>query len=561
MYTKLLQAIYRDSDLSEKTASMIEQKVSVYQQKKGQAGKLHWDEEDIFLITYGDQFFEEQQPTLRTFKKFYQKYLADTFRVVHFLPSFPYTSDDGFSVVNYQAINDRLGTWEDIEEMRSETRLMFDFVCNHMSAESTWFQEYLNLNDTYKDFFIDLPLDTDTSSVTRPRTSPLLTTFIDKNGKEKHVWTTFSEDQVDLNFKNPEVLLKMIDILLFYLEKGASFIRLDAVGFLWKELGTSCIHLPETHKIIQLFRAIADEAAPGTVLITETNVPHKDNISYFGNGENEAQMVYQFSLPPLTLQAIRSGNTSKLKEWLKTIDFASKKTTFFNFLASHDGIGLNPVRGILPEKTILELVEQLKKEGTRVNYKKNPDGTTSPYEINATYLDALSSPTDTTEWRSKRFLAAHSFLVTLPGVPAIYIQSVLGSRNDYKGVEKTGENRKINRQKFLLADIEKELQTDPLRTAVYGELTQMLSIRKKEKAFHPNSLIYLLDSADSFISFIREAKEEKVLVIHNFSNQSAGYLLPKGDYLDLFSGQIIHCSQERKLIFQPYEYMWLKIIK
>lgn len=246
---------------------------------------------------------------------------------------------------------------------------------------------------------------------------------------------------------------------------------------------------------------------------------------------------------------------------VKNHRFRIEKTTFFNFLASHDGIGLNPVRGILPEKTILELVEQLKKEGARVNYKKNPDGTTSPYEINATYLDALSSPTDTTEWRSKRFLAAHSFLVTLPGVPAIYIQSVLGSRNDYKGVEKTGENRKINRQKFLLADIEKELQTDPLRTAVYGELTQMLSIRKKEKAFHPNSLIYLLDSADSFISFIREAKEEKVLVIHNFSNQSAGYLLPKGDYLDLFSGQIIHCSQERKLIFQPYEYMWLKIIK
>ncbi|OQO69749.1 sugar phosphorylase [Enterococcus villorum] len=559
MYKELLKEIYQDSAIAERYTKEIEKKIKHYQKKRRIAEKLHWDEQDIFLITYGDQFFENREPTLRTFKKFYQKYLSESFSVVHFLPFFPYTSDDGFSVVDYQVIDEHLGTWEEVEEVRHEVRLMVDFVCNHMSAESTWFQEYLNSNNDYKDFFIELPPDTQTSSVTRPRTSPLLTKFIDQEDKEKYIWTTFSADQVDLNFKNPKVLMKMIDILLFYLEKGADFIRLDAVGFLWKELGTTCIHLPETHKIIQLFRAVVDKAALGTVLITETNVPHKDNISYFGNGHNEAQMVYQFSLPPLALHAIRTGNTKVLKKWLKTIDFTSKKTTFFNFLASHDGIGLNPVRGILPETEISQLVEQLKEDGALVNNKQNSDGTVSPYEINATYLDALSSPTDREEWKRDRFLVAHSLLVTLPGVPAVYIQSVLGSQNDYEGVAKTGENRKINRKKYALAEIETALQTEPLRKTIYEELTRMLIIRKKEKAFHPNSTIDLQTTGDSLISFIREADGEQILVIHNFSDQSADYLLPEGNYRDLFSGQVIHCKQVRTCNLQPYEYVWLKI--
>src|SRR5690606_22403781 len=269
-----------------------------------------------------------------------------------------------------------------------------------------------------------------------------LTPFTLHDGSVRHLWTTFSDDQIDLNFANPHVLIAMVDVLLHYLIEGASYVRLDAVGFMWKTPGTSCIHLENTHRLIQLFRAITDMVAPGTVLITETNVPHQDNISYFGDGYNEAQMVYQFSLPPLVLHTIHSGNVHSLCQWAKTLKLPSPKTTWFNFLSSHDGIGLNPLRGILPEEKILTLVGKLQEEGALVNWKNNPDGTRSPYEINVTYLDALSLRDSSESERVARFILAHALLLSFPGVPAIYIQSILGSRNDYEGVDKLGYNRR-----------------------------------------------------------------------------------------------------------------------
>ncbi|MGG1576238.1 alpha-amylase family glycosyl hydrolase, partial [Fictibacillus sp. NRS-1165] len=347
------------------------------------------------------------------------------------LPFYPYSSDDGFSVIDYKNVNPIAGDWEDVDSLTKVTRLMFDYVCNHISAKSSWFQEYLKGNPEFQDFFIEVEPSIDLSLVTRPRATPVLTKFTLADGTEKHIWTTFSDDQIDLNFSNPNLLVKMIDVLLFYLEQGAEYLRLDAVGFMWKEIGTTCIHHEKTHQIIKLFRDIADEVARGTVIITETNVPHKDNVSYFGNGRDEAHMVYQFPLPPLVLYSIVRENGSALTNWAKQLEPAGEKTTFFNFLASHDGIGLNPIRGIIAEDEILGMVEALKKEGALVNYKKNPDGSESPYEINVTYMDALNKRSDDDTIRLKRFLLAHSILLTLPGVPAVYIQSMLGSRNDY----------------------------------------------------------------------------------------------------------------------------------
>ncbi|EPH98387.1 alpha amylase, catalytic domain protein [Enterococcus faecalis 13-SD-W-01] len=558
MYEQLLIEIYHNKELSIELSEKIKQRVTKHKKLAIKSAKQHWDEQDLFLITYADQFSEEGQANLVSFRHFYQKYLSELFNIVHFLPFFPYTSDDGFSVVDYQKIDEKNGTWEDLE-MFKETRLMFDFVCNHLSAKSIWFQEYLALNPEYKDFFIDLDPTIDLSKVTRPRTSPLLTKFEDKNREEKNIWTTFSADQVDVNFKNPEVLLRMIDILLFYLEKGAEFIRLDAVGFLWKTLGTSCIHLPETHKIIQVFRKVVDEAAPGTILITETNVPHKDNISYFGDGSNEAQMVYQFPLPPLVLYAIHTGNTTYLKNWASSLEHTKEGTTFFNFLASHDGIGLNPIRGIVPETEIQNLVEELKKEGALVNYKKNPNGTTSPYEINVTYLDALSAKKDEDELRKQRFLLAHALLVAVPGIPAIYIQSILGSRNDYDGVEKTGENRSINRKKYELDEIREELENTPLRKMVYHGLSEIVGTRKTVKAFHPDAEMIVQESNNQIVAFIRKIEEEQVLAIYNFSNELSVYKLPDAEYWDLFNKRKFEYRNEVQL--QPYQYLWLKIKK
>ncbi|MFP5110517.1 alpha-amylase family glycosyl hydrolase [Neobacillus sp. C211] len=553
-----LSFIYENQDI-EPIWESIKERIAKTKSKSLKLRKQNWDEKDLVLITYGDQFYENNDPTLDTFKKMFDQYLADKFEIVHLLPFYPYSSDDGFSVIDYKKVNPILGNWEQVENLSKSARIMFDDVCNHISAKSDWFLEYVNGNPEYENFFVEMDPTIDLSAVTRPRALPLLTKFTLKNGEEKHIWTTFSEDQIDLNFSNPQVLLKMIDVLLFYLEQGAEYIRLDAIGFMWKEVGTTCIHHEKTHEIVKLFRDVVNEAAKGTVIITETNVPHKDNVAYFGNGDDEAHMVYQFPLPPLVLNSLHNGNGVALTKWASELPPTGKETTFFNFLASHDGIGLNPIRGIIPEEEILAMVEDLKKEGALVNYKKNPDGSDSPYEINVTYMDALNKQSDDDEIRVKRFLVAHSILLTLPGVPAVYIQSVLGSRNDYDGVSKTGMNRSINRQKYNLTEIEKELaNTDSLRYKVFSELTKILQSRKTETLFHPDAAMEVIDLGEKVFAFKRVNQlDDSLLVVNNLTNETVKCEIT-GRFINIVNGDKVEFHED--LMLSPYEFMWLRPI-
>ncbi|MFL6614693.1 MAG: alpha-amylase family glycosyl hydrolase [Pantoea agglomerans] len=522
--------------------------------------KAHWDEQDVVLITYADQFREADKPTLSTFSRFYQQHLQSTFPLVHLLPFFPWSSDDGFSVIDYHQVDPLCGDWQDIARLHQETRLMFDFVCNHMSAHSAWFSHFLAQDPGWDDFFISMPPATDLSAVTRPRTSPLLTPFKMADGDTRFIWTTFSADQIDLNFANPEVLLRMVNVLLDYLKRGADYVRLDAVGYMWKTPGTRCIHLEKTHQLVKLFRAIADQVAPGTVIITETNVPHQDNISYLGNGHDEAQMVYQFSLPPLVLHAIHTGSARALRQWASALDLSSNDTTFFNFLASHDGIGLNPARGILSEVEIVALVRDLALEGALVSYKNNPDGTTSPYEINVTYLDALNREDDDDATRLKRFLLAHAILLVFPGVPAIYIQSILGGRNHYDGVRAAGHNRAINRQKYDLKQIEADLAGGNwLRQQVYTRLGQLIQLRRRQPAFHPDNPMTLYESENAVLVLRRHQPEsgDGLLCVFNLSGRSVETQLPVAHTLqDVVSGEKIDGTQPVKL--DAWQFMWLR---
>ncbi|MCX2907683.1 alpha-amylase family glycosyl hydrolase [[Curtobacterium] plantarum] len=522
--------------------------------------KAHWDEQDVVLITYADQFREADKPTLSTFSRFYQQHLQSTFPLVHLLPFFPWSSDDGFSVIDYHQVDPLCGDWQDIARLHQETRLMFDFVCNHMSAHSAWFSHFLAQDPGWDDFFISMPPATDLSAVTRPRTSPLLTPFKMADGETRFIWTTFSVDQIDLNFANPEVLLRMVNVLLDYLKRGADYVRLDAVGYMWKTPGTRCIHLEKTHQLVKLFRAIADQVAPGTVIITETNVPHQDNISYLGNGHDEAQMVYQFSLPPLVLHAIHTGSARALRQWASALDLSSNDTTFFNFLASHDGIGLNPARGILSEVEIVALVRDLALEGALVSYKNNPDGTTSPYEINVTYLDALNREDDDDATRLKRFLLAHAILLVFPGVPAIYIQSILGGRNHYDGVRAAGHNRAINRQKYDLQQIEGDLAGGNwLRQQVYTRLGQLIQLRRRQPAFHPDNPMTLYESENAVLVLRRHQPEsgDGLLCVFNLSGRSVETQLPVAHTLqDVVSGEKIDGTQPVKL--DAWQFMWLR---
>lgn len=528
-------------------------------------------ERDAVLITYGDQVQSPARPPLYTLADFSQKHLAGVVSGIHLLPFYPWTSDDGFAVKNFQAVSRTLGDWKAVERLGLSFRLMFDAVINHVSARHSWFQGFLHGDPRYQKHFIVVEGRPDLSRVVRPRALPLLTKFKTPSG-EKAVWTTFSADQVDLNFANPDVLLEVIAILLFYISHGAEFIRLDAIAYLWKEIGTACIHLPQTHRVIQLIRTVLDEVAPHVMLITETNVPHADNISYFGDGYNEAQLVYNFALPPLTWHTLRTGNAGALSKWTRTLTQPSDRVTYFNFLASHDGIGLNPVRGLLPQRDIDALVQQTLKHGGLITYKHNPDGSQSPYEVNINYFDALSNPGDAEpiETQVNRFMAAQAIMLSLVGVPGIYFHSLFGSRGWPEGVRLTGRNRTINRQKFKRTTLEREL-IDPrsLRSQVFTRYKQLLMARASTPAFHPHGHQRVVNCGEAIFGLLRLAPDgqNRVLCLQNVSGakQFAHVNLekqfgaaPTGRYvIDLLNQQRFNLWRKRSIPLRPYQTLWL----
>jgi sucrose phosphorylase len=526
---------------------------------------------DAILITYGDQLREADRAPLRTLAEFCDRHLRGVVSGVHLLPFYPYSSDDGFSVIDYRQVDPALGAWDDVAYLGRHFRLMFDGVINHISAQSAWFRAFLRDETKYRDYFIVVTGDPDLSQVVRPRALPLLTEFTTPSGA-KQVWTTFSADQIDLNYANPAVLLDIVDVLLFYAGHGAELIRLDAIAYLWKEIGTPCIHRPQTHRVIQLLRAILDEVAPQVSLITETNVPHQDNISYFGDGRHEAQLVYNFALPPLTLHSLRTGDATALTRWATSLrpdrwgvtasDLERSAAppvrsapTFFNFLASHDGIGLNPARGILRDDEIDALVQQVLAHGGRVSYKHNPDGSTSPYELNINYFDALSDPNsgEALAPQIDRFVTAHAIMLALAGVPGIYFHSLFGSRSWPEGVTQLGHQRAINRQKLDRAAVELEL-SDPQsrRHHVFQRLKHLLQVRASQDAFDPHGVQRVIELHQAIFAVERGS----MLCLHNVSDQPQRVMLdPKWQHArDLLSGRPV----ELDLTLRPYEVVWLQ---
>ncbi|ENL2789615.1 sugar phosphorylase [Listeria monocytogenes] len=508
-------------------------------------------EKNVYLIAYGDSIFEKNKHPLQTLNEFLQEYAQDVITDVHLLPIFPSTSDDGFSVTDYKQIDEQLGDWDDVQKMSENFRVMLDFVANHMSKSSDWFKRFSDNEAPYNQFFIEKDSQFDYKNVTRPRTSPLFHKY--ENGKE--LWTTFSEDQLDLNVRNIDCLVALTDVLLFYASKQATSIRLDAIGFLWKTSGTTCMHLPETHEIISLWRLLIDELYPNLQIITETNVPHEENISYFGNGENEANMVYQFPLPPLVLHTFTCHDTTKLSKWAKSISQVSSTATYFNFLASHDGIGMRPATGILSDEEINSLVQKAVQNGGQVSYKDNADGTQSVYELNINYGEALQNPgEDTTEELvTKKIIAAHSILLTLQGVPAIYYHSLLGSKNDLVGYEESGINRRINREKLEKNQLVHELETDTYRQTIFTSLKKLVQIRRNHTAFSPFATQEILDLGPDVFAIKRESEEECIYGIINVTSHNISKTLA-------FSGTNLLTNQPvaSELDLTAYEVVWIK---
>lgn len=521
MLEERLRRLYGE-DEGRRTAAILQGRLDGWRTRHGRPGaRRRPDQSDALLISYGDTLESEEEPPLRTLHRFATAHLRDLVSGIHVLPFFPWSSDYGFAIKDYLQVDPRLGTWDDVEALARDFDLMFDFVCNHLSAQSGWFGSYLQDHVPERDYFLSADPDADLSRVVRPRTTPLLTRFDAASGP-RWLWTTFGPDQVDLDYHHPSLLLRVLGVLLTYVQHGATRIRLDAVGYLWKEVGTTCIHLPQTHELVKLFRDLLDEAAPGVALITETNVPHADNVRYFGNGHDEAQMVYQFPLAPLVLDAFRRGDATRLRDWARGLSTPSADTTFFNFLASHDGVGLVPARGLLSAGEIEALADQVRRHGGQVSMKSDPGGGESPYELNATLFDALSDPAAAWARRRDRFLGAQSIMLALAGVPGIYIHSLFGSRNDHAAYERSGWARDLNHGHLAVASLEEALADPSTETAqIFAGMSALLRARRAHPAFDPASPQALPDAPPGVLAVLRGvAGGPGVLCLVNLTDQA-----------------------------------------
>lgn len=523
-----------------------------------------WDEHDSYVITYGDTFISGEHKPLDLLNDFLETHLKGTISGVHILPYFPFTSDDGFAITDYYAVNGRVGAWEDIDRISSNFRFMSDLVINHCSSQSRMFTEYLLGHEPYDKFFFEASPQDDHSMVVRPRAHPLLRKVETANGT-KHVWCTFSHDQVDFNFANPQVLFEFMRILRFHISKGVRTLRLDAIAFLWKEIGTPSIHLRQTHEVVRLMRLLADYCETSLILITETNVPNFENLSYFGN-RNEAHIVYNFSLPPLLLHALLNGTSRNLNSWQMMMPPAQPGCTYFNFTASHDGIGVRPAEGFLSDAEIDEMITTTQQFGGLVGARKMPDGSTRPYEINIALFDALKGTSKGPDnWNIERFLCSQTIAMALEGIPGFYVHSLLATQNDHAAVEATGHNRAINRHRWHYPDLLEALnEPQSTHAIVFKAMKETMNIRAKQPAFHPNATQFTLQLGDGIFGFWRQSidRTQSIFALHNLTDQEiivptmALNLIGGEQWSDLLSGEDI-AALDGQISFAPYQCRWI----
>jgi sucrose phosphorylase len=552
-------------DVAAATAKRIFRCVETHKQlrKRSVTGPL-WTHRDVVLITYGDCIQSPEQPPLKTLRSFLNRHLPGAFSMVHLLPFFPSSSDGGFSVTDFRAVNPQLGNWEDIAALEEHYDLVFDLVLNHCSRENLWFVDYIAGQEPACNYFIEVDQAENLSMVTRPRSSPLLSGVRTHRGL-RYVWTTFSNDQIDMNYANPQVLLEFVDILLYYFRRGARMVRLDAVGYLWKETGTPCIHLPQTHQIIKLFRDVLELVEPGALIITETNVPHAENITYFGAGD-EAHLVYQFSLPPLLLYAIYSGNTRYFKAWAQSLEdlHLPDNCTFFNFTASHDGVGLRPLEGLVPDADVKRMLEAMRERGGYISTRRSSDGRDIPYELNISYFDAFRKPHgEDNRFHIPAFLLSQVIALSFKGIPGVYLHSLMATPNDTFGVERTGLTRAVNRRQWDRAELERLMGNPDSETGqVFHAYKRLLRIREGQKAFHPGAGQQVLDLENGLFGLRRLSLdgEQQIICLFNCTASAASIdrarLPEKLDaWTDLIgTAEVQFAAQE--LVLPPYAACW-----
>ena len=528
--------------------------------KKNRLNKINISEKTSLIISYGDNIYSSQSSSMKIFQKFFQKNLEKLFDTIHFLPFYPSSSDSGFAVKDHYQIDKKIGNWSDLKKISKSKKIMADVVINHASARGLWFKNFLKRKKPGKDYFLTVNSKFNTSKVVRPRDHKLLKK-IKIFEKNDYLWRTFSPDQIDLNFKNPSVLLRFIKIIIYLINNGVTIFRLDAIAYLWKLNGTKCINLSQTHEIIKLLRVVTNLLNVQTLIITETNIPNHENLSYFGNN-NEAHCIYNFSLAPFLIHAINDLYDKTMNFKCKKLPSTKHGNCYLNFIASHDGIGIRPTEGILNEKTLSSFLKRLKKNGSKFSYRKVQNKSKKVYEANITVFDALKKSDFDPKglFFLERYVSAHAIMISFEGIPAVYFNSLFGKSNDEAKYIITGNNRDVNRYKWNFNNITTKLRDKKSKQSIfYRNIGALLEIKRKQKAFHPNALRFNINLGSKIFCFKRISKDKKQSIIC-MTNLSSKIQTPNfkkiGSYRDLLNSNL-KFREGNSLILKPFQTVWL----
>ena len=513
-----------------------------------------WDSSSVVLITYPDAIYRKDESTLKTLAEFIKNRLGGLSSVIHVLPFLPSTSDGGFSVSNHEKIEENFGDWNDLKNLAITHKVMADLVLNHVSASHPWVHQFLKTEEPGSSYIV-APSQIDIwEEVIRPRNSSLFTNVKTDKGF-KNVWTTFGPDQIDVDWRNPYVFIEFLKLLVRYINNGSEWIRLDAIAFIWKEPHTTCLHLDPVHLIVKLLNKCLKIIKPSAVLITETNVPEDENLSYLTDGD-EANLAY-------------TGQTDLLNHWLSNWNELPTCTSLLNFTSSHDGIGLRALEGIMENNRVHNLLVESEKRGGLVSHRRMSNGKDQPYELNISWWSAMSHiGSDITLLQFERFLLSQVFTLSLKGVPAFYLPSILASPNDLDTFRKTGQRRDLNREKFeanKLIDLLKNFDSPASKNISY--LSHIVKVRSRLRAFHPEACMKCISTdIDNCIIFQRGSGEDRVYVICNMSEKCLNIkLLNELDLLELDStkclidnitGSILNVD---KFQLNPYQVVWVSI--
>ncbi|ABV50542.1 Glycoside hydrolase family 13 [Prochlorococcus marinus str. MIT 9215] len=550
---QLLQIL---SDFSEKSA---------YEEKRD---KERWNESHSVLITYADSIYKNGEATLTTLNELLSKHFGSLSKVVHILPFLKSTSDGGFAVSSYDSLEEKFGSWDDLKSISKNHDLMADLVLNHVSSSHPWVQQFIKYQEPGISNVFSPKQNLDWSNVVRPRSSSLFSQINTEDGP-KQVWTTFGPDQIDLNWHNPKMTIEFLHLIINYLSNGIKWLRLDAVGFIWKESGTTCLHLPKAHSIVKLLRVLLNNLLDEGVLITETNVPQKENLSYL-IPDDEAHMAYNFPLPPLLLEAIITSRADILNSWIFDWPILPEDTTLFNFTASHDGVGLRALEGLMNEQRIKDLLINCEKRGGLVSHRRLSNGDDKPYELNISWWSAMEdSSRDAKRFQYERFILSQLLVMALKGVPAFYLPALLASENDIKSFSMTGQRRDLNREKFKLENLLAVLnnpESNANKNLKY--LRNAMDVRSTLKQFHPCSQMKCLSKGRSDIVVIKRGKGlESVFAIHNMTENKINYQLNDNDLPkiidndfnahDFLTSTKYNC---KNISLAPFQVIWLNVL-